>query len=414
MRVLILPGTYDLANLGDFAMLQVAVDRLGRLLPSPEFHILSYDSPVMSEAFPAARVIPAHGRDLWLDARVFPRWFARGPAAAWRRRNPAAFRRLWTLKAGVLRGRYLMALDFLKALDRVHVLVMTGCGLIADPFRAGALRALDTLALAGERGIPIVLLSQGIGPLEEPALRQRAAAVLPRAALVGVREDQFSPRLLRDLGVDSDRIVVTGDDGLALAVPEPLVTTRRCIGVNVRVASYSGINPATVEMIRQSLTSTAQELQAELLGLPIAIGDYDSDVAALARLLEPLTQPARQSACRTPVDCVRRASQCRTVVAGSYHAGVFALAQGVPVVGLAATTYYRQKFEGLAAFFGDGCCILSPGQPDFSGQLGAAVARFWRNSENLRPSLRARAAELVARAEGLYRRIPAVVAGDPS
>ena len=33
-------------------------------------------------------------------------------------------------------------------------------------------------------------------------------------------------------------------------------------------------------------------------------------------------------------------------VTGSYHAGVFALAQGIPVVGLLQSAYYEQKFIG--------------------------------------------------------------------
>ena len=46
---------------------------------------------------------------------------------------------------------------------------------------------------------------------------------------------------------------------------------------------------------------------------------------------------------------IEQISRCRLVIVGSYHAAVFALAQGVSAIGLAGNAYYLQKFEGLAA-----------------------------------------------------------------
>ena len=51
-------------------------------------------------------------------------------------------------------------------------------------------------------------------------------------------------------------------------------------------------------------------------------------------------------------------ARCRVVITGSYHAGVFALSQGIPVVAIVNSDYYSSKFIGLADQFGGGVEIV--------------------------------------------------------
>ena len=51
---------------------------------------------------------------------------------------------------------------------------------------------------------------------------------------------------------------------------------------------------------------------------------------------------------------------------GAYHAAVFALAQGIPVVCLSNSPYYLAKFQGLEDLFGVGCTIVTLSEPDFA------------------------------------------------
>ena len=57
----------------------------------------------------------------------------------------------------------------------------------------------------------------------------------------------------------------------------------------------------------------------------------------------------------TPEAVIRQIQRCRLVITGSYHAAVFALAMGIPTIGLAKSTDYIDKFMGLSALFGEGC-----------------------------------------------------------
>ena len=105
-------------------------------------------------------------------------------------------------------------------------------------------------------GVPVALLSQGIGPMEDSALRRRAAEVLPRSALIAVREGLEGPQLLAELGVPPSRVAVTGDDALALVVDAPVVAGE-ALGVNVRRSDYAGVGDAAVARLGARLERLA-------------------------------------------------------------------------------------------------------------------------------------------------------------
>ena len=75
------------------------------------------------------------------------------------------------------------------------------------------------------------------------------------------------------------------------------------------------------------------------------------------------------------------------VVTGSYHGGVFALSQGIPVVALSRSDYYDAKFHGLADMFGTGCSVLRTDDPCFESALEDALNESWAQAPALRPIL---------------------------
>jgi len=144
-----------------------------------------------------------------------------------------------------------------------------------------------------------------------------------------------------------------------------------------------------------------RERSTSLLPVPIANGPADNDVAqfeqhlsldeAESRTLESLT---------TPESVIRQVGRCRVVVTGSYHAGVFALSQGIPVVGLSKSAYYRDKFAGLAEQFEVGCIVVNLSETDLPDQLEHAIARLWDEAPSLRePLLRSAERQIAASQE---------------
>jgi len=104
----------------------------------------------------------------------------------------------------------------------------------------------------------------------------------------------------------------------------------------------------------------------------------------------------------TPEQLAEQVSRCRVVVTGSYHAGVFALSQGLPVVGVYAQEYYRQKFLGLAEMFPGGLTAVDIAADDAPQELGTALRSAWSMAEELRPRLLARASEQASAANRAF------------
>jgi colanic acid/amylovoran biosynthesis protein len=96
-------------------------------------------------------------------------------------------------------------------------------------------------------------------------------------------------------------------------------------------------------------------------------------------------------------DVIRAAGRCRVVVTGSYHAAVFALAQGKSAVCIARSSYYAGKFQGLRNQFGDGCQVVSLECARGPELLSDAIRSAWSRADEVRPDLLQAAQEQIAR-----------------
>jgi colanic acid/amylovoran biosynthesis protein len=110
-------------------------------------------------------------------------------------------------------------------------------------------------------------------------------------------------------------------------------------------------------------------------------------------------------------EAVARAGGCRVVVAGSYHAAVFALAQGVPAVGVARSPYYATKMEGLRERFGGRFEVVRIGGRRFEDRLAAAVDAAWRTPPEERAALLAAAERQVEAGRAAYAKLVPIVVG---
>lgn len=414
MKILVLPGTYDCRNLGDVAMLQVAVTRLKRLWPAASIHVLTYQAAALKEFCPEAEPAPLRGRDSWLKAKILPRWFLPNAQAAFRRRSPGSFSRLWHMKAALLPPKYEPVKQFLRLLHEADLLLMAGCGLITDAFRTSALQVLDTFELAFRRGLPTAMVSQGIGPVEDPVLRECARAVLPRVGRICARDLHSTVPLLERLGVPASRLSFTGDDAVELAWRERREAPGNHLGANLRMAGYSGMDDQVLAAVRKLLAETARRYQAGVMGLPIARTGRDCDVQTLERLLTDLPEGGDPGkGLGTPLHVIRRISECRVVVTGSYHAAVFALAQGIPALGLVSSAYYEKKLTGLAGQFRGGCEVLRAEAPEFPAQFRQAVDRLWQQAPSLRLHLLREAERQVRLGLAAYAQLPSLLNDSP-
>ena len=123
---------------------------------------------------------------------------------------------------------------------------------------------------------------------------------------------------------------VTGDDVLEV-VDANCAGAGQALGVNVRVSGYASVNTAAAAMIGDLVVEAAAALQARVVALPVSRYMADDDASALRALLrEHGRADVALKDIATPDALAGAARSCRAIVTGSYHAGVFSLAQGVP------------------------------------------------------------------------------------
>ncbi|MDR7482857.1 MAG: polysaccharide pyruvyl transferase CsaB [Armatimonadota bacterium] len=335
---ILIAGYYGLGNLGDEAVLAGLLAALRRLVPEGRVVVLSAD--------PAA-TLSAHRVEA----------VARSPQGVW------------------------------HALAGAGLLIMGGGSLVQDVTSArSAVYYLGVMLAAGVRGVPVAAVGQGIGPLRRRWIRGLARVAFTRAAVVDVR-DRDSAATLAALGVR--RPVRVGADLAFLLDPAPapvvqatlaryrLDRARARIGVAFR--AWAGLPPvATTGAV---LRRFARAVDADIAVLVFdrardrALG-YELAAAADGRVVEV----------DTPAELLAFVGTMDLVVGVRLHALIFAVAQGVPAVGLA----YDPKITAFAAEQG-----LPVVPVDASPEaLARTLDAIWAVRGDLRARLRPAAARL--------------------
>jgi polysaccharide pyruvyl transferase WcaK-like protein len=401
-------------------MLQVAVRRLRSLWPEAPISVITDDPLRLAACCPGTHPVPAAGRRLWFDSNPFTytlQQVAPRPLSlrlvesqrSLRRRAPGAARRLVHARAAFGRNDVQPLDEFLRAVHAADIVVSSGAGAFNDEFASLAVSILDLLRMAGQAGAVTAVLGHGVGPITDTALLRRARQVLPQVDLITVRERVAGLPLLASLGVTDDRVLVTGDDAVELAYEARSAGAGGYLGFNLRMARYAHVEPGAADSVAAAVRAAAARHQCRLLSVPISHHPTEADGAVIAGLLGAQDGLAEEVA--TPLAVVERIGRCRAVVTGSYHAAVFALAQGIPAVGLTGSAYYDAKFVGLADQFGDsGLWIVSLDQPDLSARLAGAVDEAWACADDVRSRLLKCAAGQVESGRRAYRRLPGLMA----
>jgi polysaccharide pyruvyl transferase WcaK-like protein len=247
--------------------------------------------------------------------------------------------------------------------------IVHGSGSFNSVFWRGWLypKAITAVALRA-LGVPLLMTSQGIGPLDHPFDRWMARRFFRVARVSGVRDGDASRRVAIALGAPADRVVHTGDDAELLApAPDDAVDAalraeglpegRPLFGVNFRdAASYApGYADTGHDRLAAALDTVIEATGVQVVFLPITFDPADDDRASADRVVGLMKHATRATVLRTRHDAARlRGIVARmTALAGaSYHALLFALAAQVPVVALTKNAYYAAKHEGLLERFG--------------------------------------------------------------
>lgn len=411
-------GAAEYRNIGDIAMLQVAVARLAELWPGAEILVLTDSETRLARFCPQAKPLSRCGAETWVIDGVIagplhlilPEWIDVHirRAKRWLRTHAPGtidflLRNRFRLHDGEGRGPRVES--FVRALRNCDLLVIAGCGGFADSCRAWNLYALGLIEAALARHKKVALFGQGLGPLADAAVLGRMREVLPRVSMFASRGTHGSEAIAAQLGIPKSVFATTGDDAVEPSYRLRLQSVGGAIGVNLRIAPYSGISETDADTIGAVVREFAGRQRAELVPLPIAVHSLADDRKSIGRLLAQSVSPDAMSALDSPEAIYSETTRCRIVVTGAYHAAVFALAQGIPTVCISGVGYYAAKFEGLRALFGGGCAIVDLQEEDSISVLNRSLEASWSSSSMLRDDLRMKACKQVGASRDAYRRV---------
>ena len=419
MKILIDQSGYHLKNLGDVAMLQATVARLSSLWPSASIQVLTTDPERLNFCCPQTKPLLPSGRQIWflpLSTRAYkfiPNKLASNLESQLRDYSPSLVRSMIEFKLRKIPKQAQEFEIFMQSIDDADLVIASGGGYITDSFENHAISVLETLRLATKFGKPTAMLGQGVGPVANPRILNQAKKVLFSVDVIGLREQKAGMPLLKSMGIPHNKITVTGDDAIELAYKARREELGNGIGVNLRYANYSGISQEVFETVRSALHHVAHHKGVPLIPTPISFyglernGYYEEpDSVSIQKLLQGYDDDSDGGESLDNVSkLIQQVGCCRVVVTGSYHAGVFALSQGIPVIGLAKSEYYLNKFLGLADQFGVGCeVILLKGQ-QLREKLVNSISTAYDLSEKFRPQLLAAAQTQVQLGQMAYKQI---------
>jgi colanic acid/amylovoran biosynthesis protein len=400
MKIIIENSGYGLDNLGDVAMLQAAAMRIHTIFPSAHLSIVTTSPERLNKYIPYASPLRLETRDSWLCSfnliggwqHFFPRkseeWLMTKERTL-KTRHPAIARRRLLMRFGSKSTDYLRACDFVDQIQNADLVIGTGGGYINDTFKVHAQTVLNVLMLAQTFRVPTALLGQGLGPISDRNLIHSISQAFNKLDLLSLREGLFSPAIAVDIGkMDSKKMYVTGDDAIELAYCEPSNTNASSIGVNIRIANYSGLSQDQSYDIGDIIRAFAESNSAGFEVLPIDISDNGSDKLATERMLGMSSDAIEpHDNVDSTASVISSINRCKIIITGSYHAAVFALSRGVPVVAIVASEYYSTKFEGLRHQFGSGISIIYLSTPAWKANLIDSLDFAWNSSSSVKSEL---------------------------
>lgn len=424
ISILVLGGSTH-ENRGDLAMQEGIVWSLQQHLPEARILFYAFNPQeteavlrVKAELSPALTLSTAWNRDT--------------PRSTWQRLRAIGRGTAFWAQVMVHRWTGLMLTGqesrrkFLQELSSAAAVIVPGSGAMNsywwhDWFYPQAF----CVVAARLRGVPVILTSQGIGPVFAHALdRWVARRMFRNASLLGVRDAEQSFRILKDLGALHERCVHSGDDAILMPMQASAAVQafahEGLIAVNFRDSStyQKGFpKPALPNFARALEIILQQDDHARLLFVPISYNAQDDDrkpARGVCGLLEEKHQP-RVSVMEDEM----HAQELRALIASarcgmgiSYHFLLFCLSSNVPALGLFANAYYEQKTCGLFQLYGMEEWLVDIRQGVDAESLAEKFARLHATHGEITTQLRQRNAELRAREEAFRNQMIGLISAE--
>jgi polysaccharide pyruvyl transferase CsaB len=338
-------GSYGGLNLGDEAILTVALEQLRIAVPGVELTVFTRD---------VSHTRAHHDVDRAIDTR-------------------AAFRD-----------------ELVAEIGRLDLLLLGGGGILYD---RESECYLHVPRIAQALGVPTATYAIGVGPLERHVERRSVADVLNGMLAITVR-DLGTRRLLEQIGVTKE-IAVTADPALLLQPAEPpapdvdwqgLDRRRHLVGMSVREpggGTHGLENGIYHRLLANAADFVAERFDANLIFVPME----RQDIGHAHRVIAEMGSPDRAWVLKGtygPREVLGMMAGLDLAIGMRLHFVIFAALAGVPVLALP----YAAKVTGFLERVG----LPTPQmvQREHAGVLLAAIDRMWDLREEHRRLVDAR------------------------
>ncbi|MPM14205.1 D-inositol-3-phosphate glycosyltransferase [bioreactor metagenome] len=256
--------------------------------------------------------------------------------------------------------------EVISAMRRSKVLVFGGGNLLQDVTSVKSLvYYLTLLRLAKGLGLKTMLYGNGIGPLRSSVGRRMSKSVLTGVDLITLR-DPDSARLLRELGVPDDHILLTADE-VFTAFDAPLPKSPHLpkgdyIAVSLR--AWKDRDPDFDIKVAAALDRACDDFKLPVVFVPLQQAEDTPACQAVAALMknENVVLQGEEE------DVLSAITSAKAVVGMRLHALIFAAAAGVPSCGIV----YDPKVEAFFSMTGSDRFV------NCSGFVGSRFTGFVR------------------------------------
>lgn len=274
-------------------------------------------------------------------------------------------------------------IEAIRAADGVAI---AGGGNIASTWPMHIFERSTIGEIARITGTPLVVSGQTIGPFltdEDAAL---VTTLLSSASMVGLREGA-SLALCRSLGVPEELLTGTIDDASFLDGSAPAWDDAYCL---VTLSTHVGDEDRETFITRTAelLDSIATHTGLAIVFAPhfgsLLPGDVRGDSVLHGRVAAAMSAESVEIAATDAAASASLAHHASLVITSRYHPAVFAVAAGVPTLGISVDDYTSVKLTGALGNFGQSAVLPSTGL--IAGDGPALAHTVWESREAIRAS----------------------------
>lgn len=297
--------------------------------------------------------------------------------------------------------------SFLQQLSQCSLLYFSGGGYLTGATRSRLWEGMVLCRLAKTLGVPVAMSGQTVGVWTGSFDRAIARWGFRNVGVIGLRDDEDSPKALAEIGVLGDRVMPTHDDALFCEKSADRQVEGRYIAVNFH---YWGVGEkARKEILGKIHDAIARARAATGAEKAVFLAMHKSDMKSFGDY-----QSAYQDEALHALSAVGKFREIRRAIADAellvtmkHHPIIFACGEGTPVVALCWSAYYLHKNRGAMGQYGVEKCCVDFAAEDWGERYGTALAKamdrrwFDAATQAHRKILEARKNEFMSRVDAL-------------